>query len=346
MQALRLFGLVALCVFAAISNAQVPSMISYQGRIAVGQTNFDGNGQFKFALVNSDGTHTFWSNNNSSAAGSEPTAAITLPVSKGLYSVLLGDTSISGMAAIPPSVFNNSHVRLRIWFDDGSRGFQQLTPDQRISSVGFAMHAATVTDGAITGGKIAQGAVGALHVATGAIAANHIASGAVGAAQLAAGAVTHEKIASTPYLAVDEVGQLHVKGLSTGELEAGLVTFTTEGTTGTSSTGVTLVNAPELINGTLAEPSGSDPTPTFSPGPRTVSTCTFRRLLTSDRHWAAWVKDAVEDRAYLRVVRLEFAPGVTVTLPDSFPTGYRIEQGPNGSFYETLTVKPNRYEIP
>ena len=43
---------------APILNAQVPQLISYQGRVAVGTTNFDGSGQFKFALVNSDGTAT------------------------------------------------------------------------------------------------------------------------------------------------------------------------------------------------------------------------------------------------------------------------------------------------
>ena len=37
-----------------LASAQVPQMINYQGRVAVGdpQVNFDGTGQFKFALVN------------------------------------------------------------------------------------------------------------------------------------------------------------------------------------------------------------------------------------------------------------------------------------------------------
>lgn len=35
-----------------VATAQVPQLINYQGRVAVGSVNFDGAGQFKFALVN------------------------------------------------------------------------------------------------------------------------------------------------------------------------------------------------------------------------------------------------------------------------------------------------------
>ena len=39
-------------------HAQVPQLINYQGRVAVGTTNFNGSGAFKFALVNAAGTIT------------------------------------------------------------------------------------------------------------------------------------------------------------------------------------------------------------------------------------------------------------------------------------------------
>ena len=58
--------------------------------------------------------------------------------------MLLGDTSVSGITqSIPPVVFANSGVYLRVWFNDGTTGFQQLAPDQRIVAVGYAMTAAT-----------------------------------------------------------------------------------------------------------------------------------------------------------------------------------------------------------
>jgi hypothetical protein len=56
--------------------------------------------------------------------------------------VLLGDTALASMSALPPSAFDNADVRLRVWFNDGSNGFQQITPDQRLASAPFALVAA------------------------------------------------------------------------------------------------------------------------------------------------------------------------------------------------------------
>ena len=76
-----------------ILHSQVPNLVSYQGRVAVGTVNFDGTGQFKFALVNTNGSTTYWSNSpDTSPADGVPDNAVTLTVTKGLYSVLLGDT--------------------------------------------------------------------------------------------------------------------------------------------------------------------------------------------------------------------------------------------------------------
>src|SRR5205823_3724786 len=120
MKARSLFPLVSTFVlFSATLHAQVPSLIHYQGRIAVNTTNFDGSGQFKFSLVNSNGTATFWSNDGSGAGGGQPTAAVSLTVTKGLYAVLLGDTTLANMTAVPAALFTNSDVRLRVWFNDG-----------------------------------------------------------------------------------------------------------------------------------------------------------------------------------------------------------------------------------
>jgi hypothetical protein len=224
--------------------AQVPQLLSYQGRVAVGAppVNFNGSGQFKFSLVDggtagvvatasatvgsgrvtainvlsggygyltqpvvtispvgggsgaaatanvasgnvtsitvtNTGTGylfpplvtiappnapvytTFWSNDGTGTFGQAPTGAVTLPVSKGLYSVLLGDTTLGNMTAIPAAVFGNADVRLRVWFDDGVNGFQLLAPDQRIAAVGYALMAAGVAAGAVGATQLADGAV-------------------------------------------------------------------------------------------------------------------------------------------------------------------------------------------
>lgn len=111
--------------------------------------NFDGNGLFKFALVNADGSINYWSNDGSSVDGSEPTSHLTLAVTKGLYSVLLGDNTLANMTELPTSALDHDDVRLRIWFNDGSRGFQLITPDQRLAAVPYALIAASANSRAI-----------------------------------------------------------------------------------------------------------------------------------------------------------------------------------------------------
>lgn len=161
--------LVMMLAFAVTLAAQVPSMLNYQGRIAVNGVNFSGTGQFKFALINTNGSQSFWSNDGTSSAGSQPTAAVSIDVESGIYSVKLGDTSLPNMTAVPATVFANPDVHLRVWFNDGTNGWQQMSPDQRIAAVGYAMVANTVQDGAITSAKIANGAVGASQLAPGAV---------------------------------------------------------------------------------------------------------------------------------------------------------------------------------
>jgi formylglycine-generating enzyme required for sulfatase activity len=137
--------LFCLFVLGINAHAQVPGIINYQGRIVDGGTNFNGTGQFQFALVNNGASQTYWSNGVNT---------IAVPVTKGLYSVLLGDTNVANMAVIPASVFTNTDVRLRVWFNDGVTGFQQLSPDQRLAAVGYALNAAQAQT-AITAATIA-----------------------------------------------------------------------------------------------------------------------------------------------------------------------------------------------
>ena len=157
---------------------QVPPLINYQGRVAVDAVNFEGAGLFKFALVNEDGSVTFWSNDGLSVAGSEPTDAVSLTVAKGLYSVLLGDVALVNMTAIPASVFANPDVRLRVWFDDGVNASQLLTPDQRLAPSAYladgAVTSASIADNAITTAKIAPAAIDGTRIAPGSLDFSHL----------------------------------------------------------------------------------------------------------------------------------------------------------------------------
>ena len=190
-----LAGLIALGL-AVLQNAhaQVPGIISYQGKLTVNGTNCTGTAAFKFALLSpqAGGSVTLWSHNGTSVAGGEPSgAAVSLPVNRGIYSVNLGDTNIVHMTQpIPASAFQYPEVYLRVWVNDGVNGSQKLVPDHRITAVGYALVARTTEEaptyainfsgtlaGDVTGPQTATvvssvGGVSAANVAAGANAAN------------------------------------------------------------------------------------------------------------------------------------------------------------------------------
>jgi len=117
--------LVAPCAWAA-----VPGQINHQGVIRVQGDLFTGTGQFRFAIFDPDTGQNYWTNDNTFVPGpGTPTAHVPIPVTDGVYSVRLGDTSLAGMTnVIPPSVFNDSNAALRVWFNDGVNGIQQFDP--------------------------------------------------------------------------------------------------------------------------------------------------------------------------------------------------------------------------
>lgn len=80
-----LIALTLVLLFPAVCalHAQESQLINCQGRVAVNGVNCEGSGQFKFAIVNVGSTTSYWSNDGTSTAGSEPAAAVTLTVSNG-----------------------------------------------------------------------------------------------------------------------------------------------------------------------------------------------------------------------------------------------------------------------
>jgi len=128
---------------------------------------------------------TFWSNDGTSSAGSEPAAAVPAPVQQGLFTVFLGDTNLANMQAVPGSVFTQPDVHLRIWFSNGASGFAQLSPDQRMGSVGYAMMAARVNDAAVNVASLADMSVTTAKLAANAVTSERIADGTIAASDLA-----------------------------------------------------------------------------------------------------------------------------------------------------------------
>ena len=132
------------------------SIVSYQGRVLNGGSPVNGSGFFKFALVNAAGTTTFWSNDGTSAAGNEPSAGVPLSVSNGSFTVLLGDTSVSGMSVL--RVSDGFHVMTPTVgrgpagiVYDGANMWVTNNPDNRVNVLrardGFRVMTPTVGSG-------------------------------------------------------------------------------------------------------------------------------------------------------------------------------------------------------
>jgi hypothetical protein len=200
-----------------VARAQVPHMINYQGRVKTSAgTPFTGMGHFKFALVDDTG-FTGWSNDGTTGAGAAPTLIVQVAVNNGVYSVHLGNTTLAGMTVdVPPPVFANPKIYLRVWFSDGSIAPVLTTPDTRIVSVGYAMIAATVVDGTITETKLADGAVTAVKLATDAITTSALLNGSVTTEKLAANAVTSDKLAIGSVTGRELAEDINIGGVGTG----------------------------------------------------------------------------------------------------------------------------------
>ena len=226
----RLRSLLVLLLWLAAAGAARAqnTLVTYQGRVTSGGTNFSGAGQFKFALVTSTNTAatatatanlsgafvtsytvtgggngyvtapavtitggggsgatatatisggvvtainpvtagsgygspptvtiapppitivfaTHWSNDGTSSAGSEPAASVGASVAGGLFTVRLGDSTLANMTALPPGLFAQPDLQLRLWFNDGVNGFAVLNPVQPLTATPYARHAANLS---------------------------------------------------------------------------------------------------------------------------------------------------------------------------------------------------------
>jgi len=106
-------------------------MFNYQGRVKIEGRNYNGQGQFKFAILSPDMKSTLWSNDASSVDGSQPATGIPLSVSDGVFNLIMG--SETQMEPINATIFQNREpLKLRTWFNDGVHGFEQLNPDYNL----------------------------------------------------------------------------------------------------------------------------------------------------------------------------------------------------------------------
>jgi hypothetical protein len=139
---LLLIGFLSGCY--SLFSASIP----YAGKVSVNGVNFDGQAEFSFSIISSNGS-VAWQQ------GSDMNATISVPVENGRYLVLLGG---QGMNPLPPSLFlEQTGLRLRVRADlsDGE-GLRIIGPDQPVTSTPHALSAevarrALVADGVASG---------------------------------------------------------------------------------------------------------------------------------------------------------------------------------------------------
>ena len=118
---------------------------------------------------------TYWSNDGTPSG--EPSNPVTVTVNNGLFTVALGDTTISNMTAVPAALFTQPNLQLQIWFNDGVNGFAALNPVQNLTAAPYAAVAQTVNGAGLS---IQQNTNGAPNV-IGGTTINYVATNVVGA---------------------------------------------------------------------------------------------------------------------------------------------------------------------
>ena len=118
-------------------RAGAPTIVSYRGISGMEIHPMMARVILNFPLWDTTGSTQYWSNDNNSP----PASPVTLLVNQGLFNILLGDTTLSGMVqALSADVFTNPNTRLRVWFSPDNSTWNQM-PDQVVAAVPYALQA-------------------------------------------------------------------------------------------------------------------------------------------------------------------------------------------------------------
>lgn len=129
-------ALISCFLFCLFNTSLYGITLPHQGRVLIDETPFHGLGEFRFALV-SDNGQIVWSQDGKSSV---PITGIFLEVRNGFYSCDLGSQKIEAMAELPVNLFSEyPSLKLRIWFNDGVNGLEQLGTDQPLLAAPYAL---------------------------------------------------------------------------------------------------------------------------------------------------------------------------------------------------------------
>jgi hypothetical protein len=158
---------------------------------------------------------TYWSNDGTSSAGSEPTASVAVGVTNGLFTVVLGNPTMPNMTALSSSLFTQLNLQLLIWFSDGVHGFAALLPAQNLTPVPYATFAGSASN--LLGSLPATQLTGT--VASSALPTNAIFPGVVTAASFA-GSGTNLTSLNAGSLSGGTVPLAQLSGITSNQLDA------------------------------------------------------------------------------------------------------------------------------
>jgi hypothetical protein len=147
-KAAYLFVVAVIAMGLSVQGQTVPLKINYQGVVREAGQLITGNGEFRFAVLdNGTPQKILWSNDGSkngleATAANVPTNPVTLAVKEGIYSVTLGDATLTNMTEISVPVFrDNSQTFLRVWFNKPGGTAELMQPDVQLVSVPYAYRA-------------------------------------------------------------------------------------------------------------------------------------------------------------------------------------------------------------
>jgi len=187
-------------LFPWLANAQVPTTISYQGRMDSAGVPIKSPKNLSFGIYSAaTGGTALWTESQSS-----------VPFTSGVFSVRLGSVT-----PFPATLFTSAGER---WLGVTLSGASEMTPRFLFTTSPYALRALrvdSIADNAITGAKIADGAVGTSDVADNAITSAKILDGTIATADMADNAVTAAKLAASAVTSAkiaDEPGVAQAKG--------------------------------------------------------------------------------------------------------------------------------------
>ena len=146
--------------------AAVPAEINYQGNIEDLSGPVDGTFDLTFRLFDADVAGTLlW----------EETQSVM--VNQGVYNVILGTGTLNPLyGSLEEVIFENDDLWLEVQVAGEA---DAMVPRQKITSVGFAMRAGSVSDGTITATMLATDAVTTEKLVDGAVTAAKVTGGFV-----------------------------------------------------------------------------------------------------------------------------------------------------------------------